>query len=154
NADIRADIYSLGCTLYYLLAGQVPFPGGTSMEKLFAHVDQTPKPLRELRHDVPETLARIMERMMAREPGQRYQTPAEVAAALTPYCRGPGMRGASDPPRSETSNELPMALLPETGTSLAAPAGAVSQTLPGSTDHRPMQPVRPRRARLLVAAGL
>ena len=79
RADIRADIYSLGCTLYYLLAGQVPFPRGSVTEKLAAHVKQTARPLAELRGDVPAAVAGVMARMMAKEPGQRFQTPAEVA---------------------------------------------------------------------------
>jgi serine/threonine protein kinase len=84
-ADIRADIYSLGCTLYFLLAGRPPFPEGTSVEKVLAHLRQRPRSLRELRPDLPVGLVRVVERMMAREPAQRYQTPAEVAAGLTPF---------------------------------------------------------------------
>ena len=53
SADIRADIYSLGCTLYHLLAGHPPFPEGTLVQKLTAHTEQTPMPLSELRPDVP-----------------------------------------------------------------------------------------------------
>ena len=85
RADIRGDIYSLGCTLYYLLAGQVPFPGGTPVEKLRAHRERTPWPLPELRGDVPATVAHVVERMMARDPEQRYQTPSEAARALAPF---------------------------------------------------------------------
>ena len=82
RADIRADIYSLGCTLYYLLAGLVPFPRGSVTEKLAAHVEQTARPLAELRGDVPAAVAGVVARMMAKEPGQRFQTPREVAEAL------------------------------------------------------------------------
>jgi serine/threonine protein kinase len=84
-ADIRSDIYSLGCALYFLLAGQAPFPDGSVLQKLMAHVEKTPRPLRELRNDVPVELARIVERMMAKDPAKRYQTPGEVASVLTPF---------------------------------------------------------------------
>jgi uncharacterized protein (TIGR03067 family) len=87
-ADIRADIYSLGCTLYDLLAGHAPFPDGTALQKVMAHVEKKPRPLTELRKDVPAGLARVVARMLAKEPAQRYQTPAEVAAALQPFAGG------------------------------------------------------------------
>jgi len=83
GADVRADVYSLGCTLYYLLAGHAPFPEGTALDKLVAHCEQAPAPLTGLRRDVPPALARVVERMMAKGPAQRYQTPAEVTEALT-----------------------------------------------------------------------
>lgn len=84
-ADIRADIYSLGCTLYYLLTGHAPFPEGTARDKLIAHCEREPAPLTELRRDVPPALARVVERMVAKEASQRYQAPAEVAEALSPF---------------------------------------------------------------------
>ncbi|HMC90033.1 MAG TPA: protein kinase [Gemmataceae bacterium] len=89
-ADIRADIYSLGCTLYFLLTGRVVFPEATEVEKLLAHEEKTPRPLAELRGDVPPGLVRVFERMTARAPAQRYQTPAEVARALEPFTTAEG----------------------------------------------------------------
>jgi hypothetical protein len=81
-ADIRADLYSLGCTLYFLLAGQVPFPGGTALQKLLAHQERLPRPITELRPDVPVGVVRLLQRLLAKDPAQRPATPAEVAGAL------------------------------------------------------------------------
>jgi serine/threonine protein kinase len=80
--DIRAELYSLGCTLYFLLAGQVPFPAATISEKYRAHLELRPRPIESLRRDVPEQAAAILNRMMAKNPELRYQSPAELAAAL------------------------------------------------------------------------
>jgi tRNA A-37 threonylcarbamoyl transferase component Bud32 len=88
-ADIRADIYSLGCTLYHLLAGHAPFPEGTVVQKVKAHMEHDPRPLTAVRPDVPPELVRVIERMTAKEPADRLQTPAEVLGALTPFLAPP-----------------------------------------------------------------
>jgi serine/threonine protein kinase len=85
QADVRADIYSLGCTLYFLLTGQVPFPDGGTQDKMRAHSSKTPTPLRELRPEIPERLAAAVDRMMAKSPEDRYPTPADVIKALQPF---------------------------------------------------------------------
>lgn len=83
TADIRSDIYSLGCTFYFLLTGQVPFPGGSSVEKLMCHQLEEPQPVETIRRDVPAKVAAVVRRMMAKAPEKRFQTPAEVVAALS-----------------------------------------------------------------------
>jgi uncharacterized protein (TIGR03067 family) len=88
-ADIRADIYGLGCTLYFLLAGHAPFPHGSPLQKITAHLQAAPRPLAQIRPDVPAALARVLDRMLAKDPAGRYQTPAEVAEALAPWAEGP-----------------------------------------------------------------
>ncbi len=85
--DARADIYSLGCTLYCAITGTVPFPGESVSRKLRAHRTKTARPLCELKPEVPEDVGRIVAKMMARKPDDRYQTAGEVAAALQPHAR-------------------------------------------------------------------
>ena len=101
-SDIRSDLYSLGCTLYYLLAGRPPFPHGTLTEKLLQHQLDEPEPVGRARRDrlraghpvaaeltrsrasldVPDEVAHLVSRLMAKRPEKRYQTPDELAAAL------------------------------------------------------------------------
>lgn len=94
TADIRADIYSLGCTFYKLLTGQVPFPGKTAIEKLKAAMSRPVPRVSTLRPEIPPGLDSIVARMMARDPAERFATPGEVAKALEPYASGTA--GASE----------------------------------------------------------
>jgi WD40 repeat protein/tRNA A-37 threonylcarbamoyl transferase component Bud32 len=86
--DIRADIYSLGATFYFLLAGKPPFNEGTPAQRVLWHQTRAPRPIRELRPDVPAGLAAVLERMLAKAPTDRYAEPAVVAAALDPWAGG------------------------------------------------------------------
>jgi serine/threonine protein kinase len=85
--DIRSDIYSLGCSFYYLLTGQPPFPDGTLMQKILQHQTAEPKPIESFRDDVPAGVTAIIKRMLAKEPEGRFQTPASVALSLAPFAR-------------------------------------------------------------------
>jgi serine/threonine-protein kinase len=92
DVDARADIYSLGCTLYVLLAGQVPFPGGTSMQKAAAQMQRCAESLVKLRPDLPSGLAGVVDRMMEKSQLRRYPTAVEVIRALEPFSRGSPVR--------------------------------------------------------------
>ena len=85
SADIRADIYSLGCTFYYLLTGGPPFRGDHLWDLYQAHFSMEAGPLNLVRPEVPVELAAVVAKMMAKEPRRRFQTPGEVAQALTPF---------------------------------------------------------------------
>jgi serine/threonine protein kinase len=85
NADIRADVYSLGCTLYYLLTGAPPFEGRSTYEVLQAHQSMEARPLNVVRPEVPEELAAVVRKMMAKDPAQRYQTPLALVQALAAF---------------------------------------------------------------------
>jgi len=87
TADIRADIYSLGCTLYFLLTGRAPFQGNSVFQLLCAHQTMTATPLNEVRPEIPPALAAVVERMMAKNPDQRFQKPIEVAQVLLPFVK-------------------------------------------------------------------
>ncbi len=93
KADIRADIYSLGCTLYCLLNGGPPFAGASLYEILQAHHSRDALPLNLARPDVPAELAALVARMMAKAPEHRFQTPGQVAQALKPFFK-PGQAAA------------------------------------------------------------
>jgi serine/threonine protein kinase len=85
EVDIRTDIYSLGATLYYLLTGHPPFSGKTVAQKLMWTQTRDPEDVRRLRPEVPEGLAAVLRRMMARERQDRYQLPEEVVTALAEW---------------------------------------------------------------------
>ncbi|GIW79986.1 MAG: hypothetical protein KatS3mg105_1793 [Gemmatales bacterium] len=85
NVDIRADIYSLGCTFYYLLTGKAPFEDAELLQKLVMHQTMHPTRVNEIRKDVPAKVADIIRKMMAKRPEDRYATPAQVARALAKF---------------------------------------------------------------------
>jgi serine/threonine-protein kinase len=140
KVDIRSDIYSLGCTLYYLLAGRVPFPKGSSLERMMQHALERATPLSTLRSDVPAEVNSIVEKMMAKKPEDRYQTPAEVAHALLPFARGTSP-GASDSPDGGLAVAV---LLPETNNAPTEPWQETRAERSARSRARPRLRTRPR----------
>jgi serine/threonine protein kinase len=106
SVDIRADIYSLGATFYFTLTGRTPFAEGTVAQKLIWHQTRQPKAIRSIRPEVPEGLVAVIDRMMAKDPSQRYQTPLGVAEALAPWTQTP----IALPPDAEMPQLSPAAM--------------------------------------------
>jgi serine/threonine protein kinase len=140
DVDIRADIYGLGCTFYFLLAGHPPFPDGTVAQKLLCHQAKMPTPIRQLRPEVPEGLAQVLETMLAKDPRQRYQTPQEAADALAPFTTTP----IPPPPEGEMPKLSPAAT--DTNAGGVPPAagsgilGRDSGLIPAEAFRRPPDP--------------
>ena len=85
KADIRSDIYSVGCVIYHLLTGQPPFPDTNIISQMVRHATETAKPMKELNPAVPEGIQLVLNQMIAKNPVQRYQTPTQAASALQPF---------------------------------------------------------------------
>jgi WD40 repeat protein/tRNA A-37 threonylcarbamoyl transferase component Bud32 len=116
GVDIRADLYSLGCTLYYLLTGRVPFPGKALTEVLLRHQMEGAVPVEHLRPEVPTGVGIVVRRLMAKKPEERYQQPREVAEALEPFCRDAGGAGEATWARAEDTGEPPQRETPSSAT--------------------------------------
>ncbi len=150
DVDIRADVYSLGCTLYFLLTGQVPFPGGTLAQKLIRHYRDQPAPVEGVRPDVPAALGEVLRKLMAKRPEERYQVPAEAAAVLLPFCPAGAV-----PAAAPVSVTVPVSVVS------AASAGPATETvtLPATAPARPGRVVTwvrqsPRRLAAVVGGVL
>lgn len=100
-ADVRSDLYSLGCTMFFMLAGEPPFADGTMVQKLLKHQQAEPPGIGEVRPDVPKRLAGIIRRLMEKDPGDRYQRPAVLVAELVACAEEQGF--AVTAPRPTTS---------------------------------------------------
>jgi serine/threonine protein kinase len=87
RVDARSDLYSLGATVYHLLAGRPPFDGTTSLAVAMAHIKDSPTPLSSLRPDLPAELIAIVDRLLAKDPAGRYPSPGDMLRAVEPIER-------------------------------------------------------------------
>ncbi len=92
DVDVRGDLYSLGCTLFHMLSGRPPFPEGTVLQKLLQHQEEPPPDLRKLNPSVPDDLASIVVKLMAKDRDRRYQTPEQLVRDLLTLAGSLGLR--------------------------------------------------------------
>ncbi|HKM53428.1 MAG TPA: protein kinase, partial [Isosphaeraceae bacterium] len=145
KADIRADIYSLGCTLYCLLSGDPPFDAPSLYELLQAHHSMDAKPLKFIRPEVPAELAAVVAKMLAKDPKRRYQTPADVAKALGPFFKkvGAGTGTAnfilSQPGQTSSGREAKSAGTVPTASEATPPVVHLEALIPSFPSHEGFQ---------------
>jgi serine/threonine-protein kinase len=125
--DTRADIYSLGCVLYFLLAGRPPFTSPVLMQKLLQHQEEPPTPIQQLRPEVPDDLAATLHRMLAKKPEERFQIPLLVVAALRRCSTLLPASGALRPPSSLSLSR------PGSELNLSRPSSSLTITRPSSS---------------------
>lgn len=110
DVDGRSDLFSLGCSMFYLLTGRFPFPGASQIERLGRRINSRPDPIKALRPEVPDRVAAVMEKLMANKPADRYQTGNEAAdalAALLGKSAGSVPRGARETTVASGTNHAP-----------------------------------------------
>jgi len=105
SADVRSDLYSLGCTLFFMLVGKPPFADGTMVQKLLQQQQDAPPAIELLRPDVPQEFAAILSRLMEKDPVKRYQKPVELIADLHAFAADAGIELTAPKPTGGLSEE-------------------------------------------------
>lgn len=153
NLNAIGDQYSLGCTMYYCLSGRYPFPDGTAVEKMMCHQHKQPTALKDLNPMVPDELLAIVERLMQKNPANRYPDCAEVIAALkplSPAVNQPTRRPTMTMPRVKSpGSDLgvqprpPVEPVRPSSPQGAGPRPQTSQPSPQGTEAKPARPEAP-----------
>jgi hypothetical protein len=151
RVDCRSDLYSLGCILYHALTGQVPFPGATVSDRLRARWHAEPEPVQTLRPEVPAALAVHINRLLARNPRDRFQTPDALVEALTPLCHSDG---CSEPGGDATTTGADTLLATDEAEAAPALVGGGSATDVAKQPRSPQRPRATRKGRWLRWLGL
>ena len=108
NVDERADVYSLGCTLATLVTGRPPYPAKSAMQQVVAHRTMPVPSLRTLRPDVPEGLDRVFQKMLAKQPADRYASMKELIVELRSSLAAPPWADAASRAKTETAGAGPL----------------------------------------------
>ncbi|HBI45746.1 MAG TPA: hypothetical protein DDY78_23275 [Planctomycetales bacterium] len=138
TADIRSDVYSLGCVLYHALAGQPPFPDTNIISQMIRHATEPPRPLKELNPAVPDGLQQILNWMLAKDPAGRYPTPERAAQALEVFLAAGAE--SSQAPESDPNMGSYLSWLQEEGDKRPSPASVPTEA---AINLPPVQPARP-----------
>jgi serine/threonine-protein kinase len=147
NLTPLGDQYSLGCVLYFLLAGRYPFPDGTAVEKMMAHQHKQPTHIKQLATGIPAAIAAVVDKLMEKGAASRYPTCAELVEALRPFASTapPQQRRAAPAVKTPPAVKGPRPPAPGGQTHAAsAPPETVVPSLPERPLSRPRQPLPPR----------
>ena len=131
EVDGRSDLYGLGCSMYHLMTGKLPFPGASPIERLGKRISGRHVPITEHLPDLPSSFVRVLDKLLAHKPHERYATAAEAADALQSLIRPKAKQRSAPrlaPPRSSPSRQ---------------PVAGRSQGAPPSRNHRPPRRRRP-----------
>ena len=154
NTDIRSDLYSLGCTFFFLLTGRVLFPGGSTLDKLIRHGAVKPPSVRAARPETPPEVEAVVEKLLAKHPEERYQTPADLAATLEQFAVSGPTPWAPLPPPAEPFLDGLATPLADADASLLSSGelSALENTLSQDASPTPLAPA-PSRIRLRPRAA-